>query len=381
MSGISESARILTVDGWVDIKDIQPIDIVLTLNLKTNTPEYQPLLKKTINSINKDVIKLKGENLNTQVSLDYPLIIKSRNSNINLMLADDLFNKNIKVNTHLSIPKSCKPWEMQSNSKFTIKGCDISLFSNRMRKDLKEKYSHDIDIDYGLWMSFIGLYLAEGHTSQTMRESNAVSKNTSYGVFVSQKNQEKLNKIRSLLNNFPEELKWTENNKSNSTAKIFSISDARLFNYLFPLGSCYTKYIPPELKQQSSPLLEKMLEWYHVGDGRSVIDRGNLVKNIFSTSKRMMEDFQDIQVKVGRNGNILETKPKEDYIYDNHLIKAENKSSLYTLKFNKSNNIYIDNRFLKITKEHYNGRVYAISTENKSFYCQDNGKCFWCGCY
>jgi hypothetical protein len=49
------------------------------------------------------------------------------------------------------------------------------------------------------------------------------------------------------------------------------------------------------------------------------------------------------------------------------------------LKFNKSRYVHIDFRFLDITIEDFDDRVYCVQVPNQTFYCKENEQCFWSG--
>ena len=374
---LKNTAKILTKCGWKFIKDISNNEEILTLNLETNKPEYQNITKKIDQPYSGSMYHFKGKNLDVWTTPNHRFVIEDRYGKLIFKTAEELYELNNKVISHLKIPKSNSCWEVESPSFFILKGCSTELFNKSLKKELLYKYTQDIQIPFDLWMSFIGIYLSEGHTEQTRRDGKK-SKRKSFRIIITQKHKEKTEKIKELLLKFPEDLKWTcKTNKKGKTK--FSISDARLFNYLYPLGSCYDKCIPVELKNQSASLLELLLEWYHIGDGRDVWYKGYNTKNIFSTSKKLMEDFQEIQLKIGGNGNIVEDVCKKDYKFAEHIIKKKNKQTLYTLKFNTTKYIHIDNRFLEITKEDFNDRVYCVQVPNQTFYCEENGKCFWSG--
>jgi hypothetical protein len=374
---LRETAKILTKNGWKFIKDIFNDEEILTLNIKTNKPEYQKITKKIDQPYKGEMYHLQGKNIDTYVTPNHRFVIEDRYGNRIFKTAEELFELNNQISTHLKIPKSNDCWEMDSKKTFVLNGVSENDFNKRMRNELKEKYSKSIEIDYTTWMSFIGIYLAEGHTNRTKGNGDISNKKTGR-IFLTQIDPEKTDKIINLISSFPSELKWSWKTSKNGKT-TFSISDARLFKYLYPLGSCYDKYIPQELKDQSTELLECLLEWYHIGDGRNVWNKGYNSKSIFSTSRKLMEDFQEVLLKIGMCSNITEDKCTKDYKFAERIIKKERKSPLYVLRLNTSKYIHIDNRFLKITKENFDGRVYCVQVPNQTFYCEENGKCFWSG--
>ncbi len=374
---LRSSAKILTKNGWKYIKDISDTEEVLTLNIETNKPEYQTITKKIDQPYKGKMYHFKGKNIDVYTTPNHRFVVEDRCGKIIFKTAEELRKLNDKVISHLKIPKTNNCWEVESPSYFVLKGVSADKLNKNVKKELLYKYSVDVKIPFDVWMSFIGIYLAEGHTECTRRDDKKTNKNSNR-IYLTQKNKEKTEKIKELLLKFPSELNWSWKTDKFGKTK-FSISDARLFNYLYPLGNCYEKYIPEELKNQSASLLECLIEWYHVGDGRDVWYNGYNSKSIFSTSKKLMEDFQEIQLKIGGCGNIIETVCEKDYKFANRIIKKKNKHPLYTLKFNTSRYIHIDNRFLEITIEDFDDRVYCIQVPNQTFYCEENGKCFWSG--
>jgi hypothetical protein len=371
---LTQSAQILTRDGWKYIKDISNDEEVLTLNLTTNKPEYQRINEKIEKDYSGKMLRVLGKNIDTVVTPNHRFVIENRTGELVLKTASELKELNDLISTHLKIPKSNLAWEVDSPEKFILKGVQNIKSKN---PDFVEKYNKDVEINFDVWMSFMGIWLAEGHCKTTRRDGKKSLFN-SFDVVITQKKPEMVLLIEKLLNKFPTEIEWKKRIRANGTVDFY-VSDIRLWTYLSPLGSCYDKYIPLELKNQSSELLDCLLDWYHKGDGRCVNDRGYLVENVFSTSKRLIEDLQEIQLKCGGNGNILIQESTSNYKFADRVILSKNKSPLYVLKFNKSRYIHIDNRFLKIEEFEFNDKVYCVRLPNQTFYCKDNEKCFWSG--
>jgi hypothetical protein len=358
--------EILTYDGWKSINDIKIGEVILTLNISSNIPEYCSVTNTSALKYTGTAIRLFGKNINSVVHPNQLFYLKNRYNKFIKYTSSQLYDLNIHKNTHLTIPKISLPTNTQSPEFFILKGVG------------HKKYKEDVKIPYNIWMSFMGIWLAEGHCG-TSRRDGTVSTENNKTIVITQKHPIKTVLIKELLNQFPPEIKWSCIDPQSHPASRFRVWDDRLWEYLSPLGSCYTKYIPIELKHQSSELLECLIKWFHVGDGRDIIYHGYNSKSIFSTSNRMMEDFQEIQLKCGRNGNIITTLPTKDYMYSDHIIKKENVKPLYTLKFNKSNYIHIDNRLITIEPIPFDGVIYSIVVLNNTYYCRNNGKCYWSG--
>jgi hypothetical protein len=217
--------------------------------------------------------------------------------------------------------------------------------------------TQDLVIDAATFVSFLGLWLAEG---------NLVS-NT--GIFINQKEPDYMQEIQEMLSNFPPELKWSKHKNG------FYLADLRLRRYLEPLGNAYTKHIPEDIKKLSGPLLENLVHWFQIGDGRLKHGRNDL----FAVSERLVDDLHECVVKFGACGTRSIVEPKSDYTFAGHTITATKKQVLHQLSISCYTSIHLDERFLKIEPEHYEGNVYCLITEHGSFYMKHNDYSFWTG--
>ena len=130
-----------------------------------------------------------------------------------------------------------------------------------------------------------------------------------------------------------------------------------------------------------------MIDWFIKGDGRtyknypSLKERGSNRRNLFSVSKRLVDDLHECLVKTGGSGTIHSEICSSDYMFAGHEIKASNKRPLYVLEISSSNGIYLDERFLKMTEIDHDGDVYSFTVaDNHNYYVRDvGGKSYWTG--
>ena len=67
--------------------------------------------------------------------------------------------------------------------------------------------------------------------------------------------------------------------------------EKELYNHLFDLGNSHNKFIPEYAKGWSVDLLDIMLEWMLMGDGRNRKNpKGSVIKEYCTTSSKLMED-------------------------------------------------------------------------------------------
>ena len=121
-------------------------------------------------------------------------------------------------------------------------------------------------------------------------------------------------------------------NKKEDGSTTFIICDMRLCAYLQQFGLCYDKFVPFELKQQNKKTLQLFYEWFVKGDGRIRGDRKKrtiLTDDVFSTSKQLILDLNEIQLKIGFSGSYhIEQRDNDRYIHD-RLIQGKNTQPLH----------------------------------------------------
>ena len=239
-----------------------------------------------------------------------------------------------------------------------------------IRHDLKEKYLQDLVIPMDIFAKFMGIYLSEGSHSKKTNKSNKVN--------IHQKKEDICIEIQKMLEDWG--IGFTVNT-SKSGSKTFVISDMRLCKYVSQFGLCYNKFVPFELKQQSKEILKIFYDWFVMGDGRIRGDKrrknSNFSDDVFSTSKQLALDLNEIQLKIGYSGNLLEEKRDNDRLIEGRLIKGENSHPMYFTYRSLTKGIYADKRFLQVKEVDYNGDVMCVEVDNHVWYVMDNGKCHW----
>jgi hypothetical protein len=143
------------------------------------------------------------------------------------------------------------------------------------------------------------------------------------------------------------------------------------------LGDKYTKFIPSDIKNASTDLLQHLYDWFLNGDGTIVGDYERT--SIFSVSKQLMEDFYEIVLKLGMSGVLKEQVSLNDYMFAGHLIEVKNKVPLHRLWIKSAKAIHLDFRFIKIKEVDYDGTVHCVTVKNGTFYCRNQNKSFWSG--
>jgi hypothetical protein len=100
---------------------------------------------------------------------------------------------------------------------------------------------------------------------------------------------------------------------------------------------------------------------------------------VFTISSSLIQDLNECLLKAGYSGNLSILEQKDSVIQGRDIL-AENTKPLFLLNFSKTSGIYLDNRFLTITEEHFQGSIGCVTNANSNWYCMDDaGKTYWTG--
>lgn len=339
---------IMTDKGWKKFLSFDGSENVMSFDENNNI-----IFNKVNNIINEPfegkVYHFKNKNIDSTFTGKHRFYLEDRYGIRQIVTAEEIF----KNRTKYSHSKIIKNGSWIGNGKDTI---EIS-------------YGEETVIfDAFTFFGFMGIYLSEGSIKHTFPNYS--------DIHIHQNKGKKADKIRELLTELGVDFKEYTRGKSIN----FSFNCLPLKKYLLPLGNKYQKYIPQELKEYDSIYLSNLLEYFLLGDSR---DRRTAFKdkyaNVFSVSKKLIDDLQECLIKVGGSGNIRVIESKKDYFYAGRLIKAENKKPLYQLNFSSTKGIYLDKRTMKISEEDYKGNIYCIQVDNGNFYMRQNNKSFLTG--
>ena len=394
----TSDSQILTKNGWKYLPDISDDEEILTLNIKTGKVEVQKIDKKINVPYKGDMYTFKGNGIDIITTPNHRFLVQNKEGELKYYTAEELSKINKK---HLKLLKKAV-WDGVSYEKIKIDAVENESLPNNLRKVLLSKYTKDLQIDAEWFFKFMGFYLADGNAFGVMGGKSRKG----YLIQITQKKQNTIPIIREILKNLTPEIKWKEITQKTGTVR-FVANDARLYRYLFKLGKSSEKYIPTELKQASPFLLNLLFQTFLLGDGKSTRrnyfkdDTKTLRHTVFSTSKRLIEDLQEILIKSGGCGNITQIQPKdriitdtiftEDTIENNdgtisliekqikrkRLILAKNSHTQYFLNVSITDFTNLDR--VQIEKIDFNDNVYCVRVKNGNFYTMRNGKPFWTG--
>jgi len=369
---VPRGTEIFTKDGWREIQDMVIGDEIFTLNTNTNELELQSVSRTTDKKYNDDMIHIyNSSSLDMLVTKKHKIVLWDRNDKPYILTAEELYDKinNGDSKVSHSYIKNSGEWVGDDSKKINIPNSNY-------------------EIDSELWARFLGIFIADGHCSGTRGGKNKNS------VTITQVKKESSEKIINLLNELPFEY-------SISDDRQFIIYDKPLYNFLFDLGNSEEKYIPNYAKNWNVNLLNILLDWMLLGDGRNRSDKnGKLMKEYYTISDKLSEDVFEIMLKIS-NGATFNTRiPEDRYITDTkiineevetdgmlelvkrkvktkRLIEASNSKPLHIISERRSKGISLDTRFTKAEKIPFNDNVYCVTVDNGTWLMRHNGKISW----
>lgn len=361
-------AMILTENGWKSLEEVKEGDNILTLNVETNQIEIQPIERKIEYDYEGDMINIKGRNIDDLVTPNHGYPLYGRNHKFAYFkTAEEMMNEHL---SHKYIPKTGE-WIGRDDEYFIIPNLPEERIG-KMQKNIREKYSDDLRIPMKTFAKFMGIYLSEGCCDKEEDGSR---------VSVYQQKEDVCEAINELFIELGLPYSINESVTENgSIRKTFYICDMRLCKYLQQFGLCYDKFVPYELKQQNKETLRLFYDWFVLGDGRIRGDQRvdvNLTDDVFSTSKQLALDLNEIQLKIGYSGHFhMEKRDNDRYMFD-RLIEGKNTHPLYFSLRSLTKGIYLDKRFIKLEKVPYKGKVMCVEVKNHTWYVMQNDKCHW----
>lgn len=353
------TTEVLTQDGWKQLVDVSKEDKVHTLNTETNNIE----LSKIKNKIEVDYTGImyhliNGKQLDITMSPNHRVLLWDRYNKPYYTTAQEIFENNTSGDSKLS--HSCL--KTSGNWAGSEVGETIKIPGT------------SYEVPSMAFAGMFGFWLAEGYADSL---KSGVGNRHSYRIQITQSKEQNFEAIRTVLK--ATGLPWTEHTRKNS-AKDWIICNKELHSFFVQFGKAKDKFIPTEFKAWPKPLLNEMLKWMLIGDGRNRKDKtnGGIIKEYSTVSKKLADDVSEIMFKLGYRPNIkTHITTKDNYIHG-HLVEAKNCLPLYTVAANKSKT-WTDNRFIKVFPEQFEGKIYCLTTPNHNFLIRSNGFVCWTG--
>lgn len=271
----SEDTEILTEKGWKTFGKLNVDDKVATFDPNTGEIEFEKPKEIYWKRYKGKMIHFKNRFLDLLVTTNHKMLVQQRKGKRKTSVVEA---RNLTGERYI-----------QQGGKW--KGKDLKSF---ILPEYDYKFNRKLErvvINFKDWVRFLGLYLSEGYVSK--------QKAGGYRVYISQiKSSKYFSKFKEILEKLPFKVKYERKNKK------FRINSAQLAKYLERFGASREKYIPDYIKNATKETILEFLKSFCLGDGD--IHQGKM--RFHSSSKKMIDDIQELIIKAGFNGIVTVDK-------------------------------------------------------------------------
>lgn len=324
---------ILTLRGWVSVKDVSKNDVVYTLNKDTNEIELSSVTNTFEYDFKGELISIAGRSVSQLVTPNHKVLVGNGKKEYKLQRADGRFN-------HHFYMKNQGNWTVPSKKTISFAGSERNA----------------CDLAY-----FIGLYLGDGYFVD--RKSHKEKQN--FAGF-SVKKERKARSIREALSSLGFEFTENPPNESNEYYRFY-LYDKDLLHELRKFGRSYDKHIPDYFFGESKEILRELYRGLMETDGTV---QGNKNQEVFyTTSPRLADDFQRLCFLIGKSATKSIVKKSEPHHKDTFVLSVISEGKDFYLEKDKN-----------ISRIPYDGKVYCIEAErNHILMTRFDGKPVWSG--
>mgnify|MGYP001597438138 CR=1 FL=1 len=332
-----KKTEILTDTGWKLIKNVNKKDFLATLNPDNFELEYHKPNRLIKEKYYGKMIRYNSSENEFCVTPVHKMFVKRYNGKYSFEKANDIFK-----NTRKHIKLGCN-WHGRINE--VIKIPDYKIEWNTGVPKIKRAHTYKgFLMKTCHLMAIVGFYISEGATIKRWNNLNGIRIYQNYG--------ETLNKFKNILKN-AEVIFCATKKEKGEEIRIHNGALAKFLVDNFGNGT-FNKFVPDWIKEADSENLKILFNWLMLGDGHS----GKHHSFYYSVSKKLLNDLQEILLKIGLAGRIR----------GNVLSVIKNRNLEPRLK---------DKKYW--TKINYNDYVYCVEVKNHIIYVRRNGKPMWCG--
>jgi intein/homing endonuclease len=333
-----DQTEVLTEHGWKYFQDVKDDDFIATKDFETNIIQYQQPTKRIARDYTGEMILYENQNLNFCVTPEHIVPCRKkygRNGDTfkgNYRLTADYLYSETTTNYAVDLKAD---WEGDSSGVFGPLSWASSVFAE-----------------------FMGLYLSEG--SYDKKYSRISIYQDSYDKH-----------FQKILDNTG--LPWVRSKGS------WRVTNKSLNEYLSQFGHASGKFVPVEIKRMNAHDIALFIIAYTRGDGHiRVRDNGAEEHTIFTTSKIMADDFQELALKVGWYAKIRVVKSQDSVIFEDGKGRVIHNEGGYSITFKKRAK---QSRMLKkyFSKIQYSGKVYCLTVPNGTLYIRRKWTPSWNG--
>jgi len=351
----SADTEVLTEKGWTPWPDYNWTDLLGTVNPQTHRLEFQLPYQKHVYPYDGEMVYSTNRRLDFGVTPDHRMYVRKWDERARKLSGEYTFQRAGNLGWYVGM--------MHAPSGFL--GTELK----RVGVVGDREYGGD---DF---MAMLGLICSDGFAGGAESTINTVS----FCCFHDDRHETVAALAASL--GFGEQPSrrgvWRRTNESTAAlaewvrANCYSDSGLRSPN----------KRVPDIVKVASERQIRVFLEFF----GDRLHDKDGTGSQFFSSSKRMIDDLQELHLRIGERGSICHRGPRsaDRKIPGTDRVQVINGSGEYTLCVSKTDRLCID-RKKHIETDHYKGLVYCAAVPNGTLVTRRNGSVLIsgnCHCY
>ena len=270
-----DSHEVLTMDGWINIKDVTEKHRVASLN--NNKLVYQNPTEIQSYDYEGDMYLVESNQISLCVTPNHRMWVRPRTGKYKAELAQDIlhqrrcYKKNVDA---IEVDKNTEYFEYNDNGEITHFKIEDELY------------------EINDWVTFFGIWLAEGHVDK-------------YSIYakISAHKERVWNMIISFCDNCKLTYHTTKDHSTSITKNIITISCKNIGRYLLPQSVGATnKSFPEWVWNLPMELCRKLIDGMMLGDGHTM-DNGT--RRYDTSSKKIADGFQKLCLHAGFSTNII----------------------------------------------------------------------------
>ena len=331
-----KDTEVLTKSGWKLFKDVDiSTDLFLSREPNTGNIEWVKANYKTQYKYNGKMFHYTGKHIDLCITDNHNFYYAKNYGR--KQHKTEIIDKvsNINFNGMRYFVKAGGKWAGEQRKYFDICGQQISALP---------------------FARLLGIFITDGSVS---KQGN---------ITISQTKPKIIKIIKELLNQTQIEYSFYSSNNDNG--KTFYIH-RKYLPYFQQFYLKETQHVPEDIKNSSIDILKAFIEG--VLDG----DSDNERRKIYTGSKSLADDYQEILYKIGLASNLSTYKPKKSYLKaENRYIQSKKEYYAVSVLKTKYPLIIKDN----ILWEYYNDMVYCVTLDKwHTVLTRRNGKTVWMG--
>jgi len=272
-----DKTEVLTERGWLKFADLQDTDRVCCLEPDTEEIRYHEPEHIVRYPYTGPMLKVHTKSIDSVVTPNHRVVYRRQKGKpIQITHANEL------PDIHLTFARG-GTWRGSSPATFVLPSVHVT-------KGAGKHEIPDKEVPVKAWLQYLGLWLSNGCVkyAQDGRPIEAV---------ITVKKDRKKEALRRAAAALEGHIHIAEYPATQPEYTVFSIGAVQVAHYLSRFGTARSKYIPREVLQYNTDLLETLYQsLIEENDARSE----HITEYFFSSSRQLLDDVQELCMKTGR---------------------------------------------------------------------------------